>query len=107
MDSRHTRTEPWRQTDTMVSAEEVWSMIKKKDEELGEAKQELKSVQQEIDKELKKPQAEQDAGKLASLQGDKAYLRQQWNALHSELENFQKQHALLTPGRTNRVGVLQ
>ena len=91
----------------MVSAEEVWSMIKKKDEELGEAKQELKSVQQEIDKELKKPQAEQDAGKLASLQGDKAYLRQQWNALHSELENFQKQHALLTPGWTNRVGVLQ
>ena len=107
MDSRHTRTEPWRQTDTMVSAEEVWSMIKETKDEIRKKDEELKSVQQEIGKELKKPQAEQDAGKLASLQGDKAYLRQQWNALHSELENFQKQHALLTPGWTNRVGVLQ
>lgn len=82
----------------MASAVEVWSLIKKKKEQLSKKDAELKELHQEIGNEIKKPQSERDAGKLASWQAAQSLFREQWKDLHTELDNFQKQHALLTLG---------
>ena len=78
--------------------ERVLALIEKKEGDARKKDAELASVRGKIDEEQKKAETERIPGLLEEWKSQRDQLQGELGQLHTELQNFQKQYAALTPG---------